>query len=116
MDFEFSDLLSKFNQLLWSDSSEEELSYLQISINHGGVTKYKFVRSPKKSILFYHGNDLIQECTNHKVIFEFVQQFLRFNAGYEIVWHHQNQQGISTPYSDESFFKLLELLISDEVV
>lgn len=110
------DLFGRFNQLTCSDFSKEKSTPLQISINHGGETKYKFVRSECNTLKFYNGEVCISEFANPEVLIEWLNQFFNFNAGYQIIWHHQGEEGVSTPHSDECLLKLLKILLSEEVI
>lgn len=120
MDFwNYFDLFGRFNQLTCSGPAllnMKEPSPLQISIKHGTEIKYKFVRTHENTIKFYNGDDFVQEFISHEVILEWIQQFLQFNASYQIIWHREDENGMCTPYSEESLVKLLKLLISNEVV
>lgn len=107
-------LYSFFDNVACSDGEKEP--NLQISIRHKESIKYKFVRSNENTIKFYNEENFIQEFTNYHTAVTWVQVFLACDDLYEIVWHRENEKGVSVRYSEEKLTKLLKLLLTDSVV
>jgi hypothetical protein len=114
------DLFARFNQLTCTDLSSvpliQETQPLQISIRDSGTIKYKFVCGNEKTIKFYNGEDFVQEFKNVGVILDWIKHFIHLSDKYQMVWHREGEKGISAPYNESSFIKLLKLLISDDML
>ena len=118
MDFWIFDLFGRFNQYTCSgtETTNKHESGLQITISHYGVPKCEFIRSKEGTIKFYNDNQYIQTFTDDCTAVKWMKQLFQFGNDDQIIWHRQGEKGVSTPYSEERLAKLLELLVSNQIV